>query len=63
MKIHTTHCKFHLDERGLTCGATITTHFTRGDIMDNYVELHRKDPRTTDIYVGEFMVIVEVNMW
>ena len=58
-----THYDFHLDNNGLTCGCTITTHFTRGGIMDAYVELHRKDERTTDIYVGEFMTIVEVNMW
>jgi hypothetical protein len=52
-----------LDEDGLTCGATITTHFTRGEVMDTYVDLHRKDPRTKDIYVGEFMTIVEVSLW
>lgn len=60
MKIYTQHFKFHLDELGLTKGATVTTHFARRDLIPAYVESHLADRRTVDVYVSEDCVIAEV---
>ena len=60
MKLYTQHFKFHLDELGLTKGATVTTHFTRRELIGPYVEAHLADRRTVDVYVSEDMVIAEV---
>ena len=62
MKIHTQHFKFHKDEIGLTRGATITTHFTRRELIGPYVEAHKADRRTIDVYVSEDCVIAEVTL-
>lgn len=44
---------------GLTKGAFVTTHWTRGDMMETYLRLHRESPKTVSVYEGEFMTIVE----
>lgn len=54
-----THYEWITNEYGLTTGAIFTTHWTRGDMMETYLRLHRDDPRTVSIYEGEFMTIVE----
>ena len=59
MKIHTTHYDWIVDEDGLTKGAVVTTHWTRGDMMATYLKLHRESPKTVSVYEGEFMTIVE----
>ena len=54
------HYEWIQDDDGLTKGAFITTHWTRGDMMETYLSAHRNDPKTKSIYEGEFMTIVEV---
>ena len=62
MPITTTHFKFHKDEYGLTRGCTITVHFARREMIPAYVQAHRDDPKTVDIYVSEDCVIAEVGL-
>ena len=39
-----THYEWITNEYGLTTGAIFTTHWTRGDMMETYLRLHRDDP-------------------
>ena len=54
-----THYEWIVNDEGITKGAVVTTHWTRNDMMETYLRLHRDDPRTKSIYEGEFMTIVE----
>ena len=53
------HFEWIQNEDGLTKGAVVTTHWTRGDMMETYLRLHRECPKTVSVYEGEFMTIVE----
>ena len=59
MKLVTTHYDWIVNDDGLTKGAVVTTHWTRGDMMQTYLRLHRESPKTVSVYEGEFMTIVE----
>ncbi len=59
-KIHAQHYDWITDGDGLSIGAVITTHFTRGPVMDEYVKLQHKDPKCVEIYEGEFMTVCKV---
>mgnify|MGYP001192764686 FL=1 len=54
-----THFDWIVDDDGLTKGATVTTHWLRGEMMQHYLKLHRESPKTASVYEGEFMTIVE----
>ena len=55
----TQHYEWIVGDDGLTKGAVVTTHWTRGAMMETYLRLHRESPKTTSVYEGEFMTIVE----
>ena len=59
MKLHATHYEWIVNDQGTTKGAIVTTHWTRADMMRNYLKLHRESPKTVSVYEGEFMTIVE----
>ena len=60
--LHTAHYDWIVDDDGLTTGAIVTTHWTRGCMMQAYLRLHRESPKTVSVYEGEFMTIVEVHL-
>lgn len=61
-KIFTSHYDYHKDERGITRGATITTHCTRRDVLEAYAETCLTDPKYVDVYISEDCVISEVEL-
>ena len=61
-KIHASHYEWIVNDDGLTTGAIVTTHWTRGSMMDTYLRLHRESSKTVSVYEGEFMTIVEVRI-
>ena len=58
-----THYDWIVDDDGLTKGAAVTTHWTRGEMMQHYLKLHRESPKTASVYEGEFMTIVETYLY
>ncbi len=60
--VHTAHYEWLHNDEGLTTGAIVTTHWTRGPMMQAYLRLHRESPNTVSIYEGESMTIVEVRV-
>ncbi len=60
--VHTSHFNWLVNDDGLTTGAIVTTHWTRGPMMQAYLRLHRESPKTVSVYEGEFMTIVEVRL-
>ena len=59
-KIFISHYDFHKDDKGITRGATITTHCTRREMLEAYADACMKDPAYVDVYIGEDCVISEV---
>ena len=59
-KINASHYEWITNDDGLSIGAVVTTHFTRGPIMEEYLKLQREDPKCVEIYEGEFMTICKV---
>ena len=58
-RLAASHFEWIVNDDGLTKGAVVTTHWTRGDMMAHYLRLHRESPKTVSVYEGEFMTIVE----
>jgi len=58
--IHASHFDWITNDDGLNIGAVVTTHFTRHEIMREYLRLQREDPKCVEIYEGEFLTICKV---